>query len=371
MAPPRKQINIGFPIFAVGFTPKKPRIVIGGGGGATRAGVKNAMILYDLNPLTLDMTPVAEHQFGKKDDGCMSIAVHPKEKAFVAGVNSPEDQVAEGRNENCRVFHLKGDQFILRDTHKTLDSKDPFFHQKVARFSPDGKLLVTGTTDGKLSLWTWPDFRSAVPAIDHGGEISDADFDPFGKQLASVTADKCYVTDTSDGRTVWSIENPMMQKTIKSAFRACRFGIAASQGYLFLVINTKDRKKSYICKWQTSGWKLHRQKAISNKPTTSFAISDNGELLGYGSADLSVSVISAKGLQNVYRVPNAHGFPVTTLAFSPNSQLLVSGSADGTCHIAVVPQSSGSLYLIPLCLLALFMVVLLTYLVLLEDEQEL
>ncbi|KAI8917521.1 WD40-repeat-containing domain protein [Powellomyces hirtus] len=368
MAPPKKQTTIGFPVFAVTFTPNKPRLLLGGGGGATRAGVKNAMIMYDLDPHTLELKPVAEQLFGKQDDGCMSIAIHPKDKIFVAGVNSPEDQVAAGNNLNCRVFIFKNEKFMAKQSYKTLDSKESIYYQKVARFSTDGKLLVTGTTDGKLSLWLWPDFKLAIPAIDHKGEVADADFDPTGQQLVSITDNNCFVTDTATGKTLWSIENPVMKKTIKSAFRAARFGKRASQGYLFLVINAKDKKRAFICKWQAQGWKLHRQKAIGNKPVTAFTMSENGELLAFGAADLSVSVLSATGLQAIYRVQNAHAFPATALAFSPNAQMLVSASADGTCHIAVVPPASGSWYLFPMGLIGLFIIALLSYLFMLEED---
>ncbi|KAJ3023010.1 hypothetical protein HKX48_004633 [Thoreauomyces humboldtii] len=368
MAPPKRQTTVGFPIFAVTFTPNKPQLMIGGGGGATRAGVKNAMIMYELDAQTLELQPIAEHRFGKQDDGCMSIAIHPREKYLVAGVNSPEDLVKSGDNRNCRVFVYKGQQFIAGKSYKTLDSRDSMFYQKVGRFSPDGTLLVTGTTDGKLSLWQWPAFELAIPAIDHKGEIADADFDSSGQQLVSVTDTNCFVTDTATGKTLWAIERPVMKKTIKSAFRAARFGKYGSEGYLFLVINAKDKKKAFICKWQTKGWKLHRQKAIGNKPVTAFTISDHGDLLGYGSADLSVHVLSASTLQSIYRVQNAHGFPVTSLAFSPNSKMLVSASADGTVHVAVVPKPSGSIFLLPLGLIALLFIALLAYLIFLEED---
>ncbi|KAI8819111.1 WD40-repeat-containing domain protein [Fimicolochytrium jonesii] len=341
MAPPRKKTTLGFPVFAVTWTPSRHRVTIGGGGGPTKAGVKNAMILYDVDPNTLDVKPVTEQLFGKKDDGCMSIAVHPKEKAFVAGVNSPEEQMKAGQNENCRVFFLRNEVFTAKGAHKTLDSTDPFFHQKISRFTEDGKILVTGNTDGKLSIWTWPDFKPAIPPIDHKGEIVDADFSPDGKQLVSVTATICYVTDVSNAKTLWSIEKPVMKKTIKSEFRASRFGVRTSEGYLFLVINAKDRKRAFICKWQVKGWKLHRQKGIGSKPVTAFTISKTGALLAFGAADLSVNVISAKGLQTIYRIPNVHDFPLTALDFDPTGQILVSGSADGTVHVALVPPASG------------------------------
>ena len=64
---------LGWPIFTIASTPDN-QVLIGGGGGATKAGVKNAVILCN----TPGLEEVAEHVFTKQDDGCMSLGVHPK-----------------------------------------------------------------------------------------------------------------------------------------------------------------------------------------------------------------------------------------------------------------------------------------------------
>jgi prolactin regulatory element-binding protein len=66
-------VLLGFPVFCVGFLPNG-RLLVGGGGGATKAGVKNALVLLD----TLTGDTLQEYLFSKQDDGCMSLAIHPK-----------------------------------------------------------------------------------------------------------------------------------------------------------------------------------------------------------------------------------------------------------------------------------------------------
>ena len=39
-----KKHDLSFPIFAVAFGPKKARLIVAGGGGATRAGIKNTLV---------------------------------------------------------------------------------------------------------------------------------------------------------------------------------------------------------------------------------------------------------------------------------------------------------------------------------------
>jgi hypothetical protein len=43
-SPPTHSLTTGFPVFAIAFAPKKPRLVIGGGGGASKSGVKNTVV---------------------------------------------------------------------------------------------------------------------------------------------------------------------------------------------------------------------------------------------------------------------------------------------------------------------------------------
>ncbi|KAJ3196414.1 hypothetical protein HK101_009030 [Irineochytrium annulatum] len=267
--------QIGFPVFSLAFTPKKPRVVVGGGGGPNKSGVKNAAIVYEVNEKTLDMRQVASHYFTQDDDGCMSLAVHPREKTVVAAANCPE----ETGNENMKVFTLKESRLlsflrreVVTEGEKALEARKGLktvdrgasSYQRVTAFSPDGNSLATGLTDGKL---------------------------------VCVSETHCYVTNVPRGDTVWSIEKPVMSKSIVCDFRGSKFGRGSTEGYLFLVINARSRKKSYLCKWDTSNWTLARTKVVGLKPTTAFAMSFNGELLGLGSNDSSITVYDASSLQ--------------------------------------------------------------------------
>ncbi len=69
--------TLGFPVFCLAFTPSRSRLLIGGGGGATKAGVKNALLYFDVNESQGGLEPLGELLFSKLEDGCMSVAVHP------------------------------------------------------------------------------------------------------------------------------------------------------------------------------------------------------------------------------------------------------------------------------------------------------
>jgi prolactin regulatory element-binding protein len=65
-------------VFSLQFTPSHNKFLIGGGGGSNKSGVKNAVVLYEIDFKNLGLDEVSEYNFSKQDDGCMSIAVHPK-----------------------------------------------------------------------------------------------------------------------------------------------------------------------------------------------------------------------------------------------------------------------------------------------------
>jgi hypothetical protein len=113
-----------------------------GGGGGAKAGVRNAVLLYKVDPYTLEISEVSEYRFAPSDDGCMSIAVHPTKSCFIAGVNSSEAKIRIGDNRNARFFYIQNKSIHYSEDHSvpTVNSQDPLHYQKVGKFSKDGKV---------------------------------------------------------------------------------------------------------------------------------------------------------------------------------------------------------------------------------------
>jgi hypothetical protein len=75
--------KLGFPVFCITFLPNQSTCVVGGGGGATKAGVKNTILLFQIDEQKGIIKQIAEHLFSKVDDGCMSVGIHPKVSGIV------------------------------------------------------------------------------------------------------------------------------------------------------------------------------------------------------------------------------------------------------------------------------------------------
>ncbi|KAJ2992678.1 hypothetical protein HDV02_002904 [Globomyces sp. JEL0801] len=189
--------SIGFPVFSVVCAGNNNEFLVGGGGGGTKAGVKNSVMLFKVDPITLELSLSSEFKFSRDDDGCMSIAAHPLKRVFVCGVNGPADDIKKGVNQNARSFRIQN------------NNKDPIDYQRVCRFSKDGKMFIAGTTDGHLSFWSWPEMEEALPAYDYpNSEILDIHIDHQSSNVVVVTSSKLRLLDLAKGKVRWvNIEN--------------------------------------------------------------------------------------------------------------------------------------------------------------------
>ncbi|TPX33104.1 hypothetical protein SmJEL517_g03917 [Synchytrium microbalum] len=385
----KKSTPVDFPVFSLAFadddSTTRCKLYVGGGGGPNKSGVKNAVVVYDVDPSELELRQAGDIQFSKQDDACMSLdVVRQEDKTFVvAGVNASQELIQAGDNKNFRLYTRTAtdpDKTITQDTKtavfelvnsvQTVTGKKAEHYQRVARSSSDGSMLVTGTTDGKLHLWKFPSLTEHRPSMTINEEIFDADFDSKSKWLVFVTPKQCQVISIEDGKVAFQISNPATSSGSPCEFRGCRFGRQDTAKYLYLIINEKSRKKSFVGQWRTDTWEMVRKRQIGKKPVTAFTMSPDGEKMAVGISDLSVVVLSANSLNVQCRVLNAHSFPVTSVAFSPDGGVLASGSADSSVHLVLLPKRS-SLPSAPTMALMVILLLILFVLLYIREAQEL
>ncbi|KAF9432489.1 hypothetical protein BGZ76_010715 [Entomortierella beljakovae] len=330
--------TIGIPIYCVGFT-REDELILAGGGGAGRSGVKNRILIQKINPTDKSLTPVVEKELSRDEDAPMSIGVHPKESAMAFGINSALDIIDKGENQNCRVFQYSDGKIEHVRNQGTLKSKNPDDYQKVTRFSRDGALLATGGTDGVVALLRYPALEPVFPAIHfEGHEISDVDFSADGSHIAVVSAQQLWIISAESGKILKTIANPNAGKK-NAQFRKCRFGRGEFTNTLYTVVNGEKKAKPSVCLWDATNWTLTRTFTVGPKPITECAISPDGRLIAFGSEDMGIRICSSKTLSVLMTVPEAHAWPLTSLAFNSDASLLVSGSFDTTCSIVSIPKT--------------------------------
>ncbi|CCM03377.1 uncharacterized protein FIBRA_05507 [Fibroporia radiculosa] len=357
-----------FPVYSCAFLSPN-ELVIGGGGGQSKTGIKNKLRLYRTeNDNSLDLLHEVELEVG--EDAPMSMAAHPTEKNLACGVNSSAEKLQEGGNQNCRVFAVADGKLSFMKSQGTLvlnNTEDDF--QKVTVFSPSGNFLaVSGTRD--ISLLHYPSLTPATPPIHlPKGEVYDVTFSSTRLVIATTVSLLVYAlpsladakesekgsgkqkrTTTTELELLKTIDRPALPSAnAGSSFRSARFH-PHDEKVLYTVMNTipprtrtkSSPRRSFICRWNTETWEVTRLRKVSDKGLTCFDVSPNGKFLAFGSSDYTVGVLDAQTLAPLLTILKAHDFPPTTLRFNTMSDLLVSGSADNTVRVITVPASLGT-----------------------------
>nr|VWO99661.1 Putative 6-4 photolyase [Ganoderma boninense] len=297
-----------FPVYSCAFVSPND-FVLGGGGGQSKTGIKNKIRLYHVESDS-KLALLDELELASGEDAPMSMAAHPSRSEIVGGINSSEDALKSGPNQNCRVYNVQENKLSFSHAQNTihLTTEDDDF-QKVTVFSPNGKYLAVGGTRN-LSVLEYPSLDPiATPIQLEKGEVYDAAF-----------SSKTLVVATTVNLLVYALPSEEEgEATEKSK------GKEAPLAPLEL-LHTIDRPT------------LPGKDAGSSYR----AVSRDGKLLAFGSSDLNVGVLDAQSLAPLLTILKAHEFPPTTLRFSPSSDTLVSGSADNTVRVVTIPTGLGA-----------------------------
>ncbi|CAK7218740.1 hypothetical protein SBRCBS47491_003613 [Sporothrix bragantina] len=105
--------TLDYPLYVCDFDPTDAgRLIVGGGGGASRTGVGNKITLINTSkPDEPALTPTSEIELSKDEDSVTSLVAGPRRGRTTltyAGINSDLDSLKKGRNEHFRVYGIDG-----------------------------------------------------------------------------------------------------------------------------------------------------------------------------------------------------------------------------------------------------------------------
>lgn len=229
-------------------------------------------------------------------------------------------------------------------------------------FSPDGRLLASGSVDRTIKLWDVATRELKQTLIGHQNYVESVAFSPDGHLLASGSTDKTLKTWTvatgnikqslngngnsilsvafsSDGGLlasgswdgsveVWDASSGNLKQTLKehSAPVTC---VAFCPTSPRLAASSEDKT---IVVWDTASWKVEMRLAGHEDKVTGVAFSPDGRLLASGSADSTIRLWNT-ATGKVEKVLAGHKPWVRAVAFSPDGRLLASASHDMTIKI--------------------------------------
>ncbi|MBC7228221.1 MAG: AAA family ATPase [Thermoflexales bacterium] len=200
-------------------------------------------------------------------------------------------------------------------------------------FSPDGRLLASGSGDRTVKIWEVPSGRLLRTLSVQRPVISVA-FSPDGRLLASGS--RIGIVG------VWEVASGYMLHTLGEQIKQDRddeekhfvitpslLGVAFSPDGRLLASGSADKT---VKVWEVaSGRLLHT--LIGHKDwTLGVAFSPDGRLLASGSNDKTVKLWEVSSGRLLYTL-SGHRGTVLSVAFSPDGRLLASGSADKTVKV--------------------------------------
>jgi len=182
-----------------------------------------------------------------KKKAILYISAHPKENYVVCSVG-----------KNCRIYAYSETEFTLKCDFQTTFDESRDAEQRLALFSPNGKLLLTGGTDG-LRLWTPADDFSSVHDLGKVNlfEHSIKSFHWWSDSVhVVVISNKIGKVLKLEGTSEFTEVFQIKPKTAQHEYRVCRF---APSGHFFTSQDIKGKEAS-ITKYG-----LHTKKEIGTK----------------------------------------------------------------------------------------------------------
>lgn len=186
-------------------------------------------------------------------------------------------------------------------------------------FHPDNQIIVSGTEDGKVHLWTRQDhlIRQSLPG--HNDEVTGVAFSPQGRVIAS---------SSQDGKIrLWAVPGQLLSQPFLG--QDWITSIAWSPDGQFLVSGGKD---GTVQVWNRQGNPIGQPFWGHEGVVFTVAFSPDGETIASGSGDGTIRLWNRQG-QLLGQPFRGHEGVVFDLAFSPDGERIVSGGRDGTVRL--------------------------------------
>jgi WD40 repeat protein len=187
-------------------------------------------------------------------------------------------------------------------------------------FSPDGKILATGDSNGEICLRQVSDGKQLFTRREHANWIVSLAFHPDGRTLASSSTDctiklwdtatgQCLQTLQEHENEVWSVAFSPDGNTLASGSDDCTIKL-----------------------WLTETGECLETLGRNTNHVLAVAFSPDGKTLASGGADNNIGLWDLNTRQR-FKIFSGHSHPIRAIAFSPDGEFLASSSEDYTVRL--------------------------------------
>jgi WD40 repeat protein len=191
-----------------------------------------------------------------------------------------------------------------------------------ARYSPNGKLIVTASDDDTARIWNAASGRT-IRLLDHPDSVYSAAFSPDGKRVVTGAGDgAARVWDVGTGRVVTTLRGHRLS-VLDSAF--------SRDGRQVVTAGDDDTARVWDA---TSGRSIAVLRGHGDDVLDA-VFSPDGRLVATASSDSTARVWDARSGKTlaVLHGQSPDGDGITGVDFSPEGVLLVTASEDGTAFL--------------------------------------
>jgi predicted NACHT family NTPase len=185
-------------------------------------------------------------------------------------------------------------------------------------FSPDGKLLATGDSDGVVRLWESSSGREILTCKGHTNVVESVAFSPDSEILASGSYDKTI--------KLWDVQTGECLKVLQGHTESV-MSLTLNPDRNILASGSFDRT---VRLWDIRTGECC--KILQDHTKAVFSVALHREMLASGSGDRTVRLWNI-GTGECLKTLQGHTKSVFSVAFHPAGEILASGSADKTVRL--------------------------------------